>query len=805
MSELPKKIPLIIFDFSESPSLFVTHHTRNMVELPSFPSFECEFLVNDTPKGEDLILGFDFLNNFNPSIDWRQGLIAFNADHKDYYDLSNSCSNDFSSAKSCAALVGDSRSPSFPSSIHIPSLDSHQSLLSSRDEVFKEIQDFQEDNSVSSLHLFFGNMGLPPSSYHESLEELWDEGEEPEEVETVIKELLKENQLTHQLAQGRFLLSPQLGALRKHPIAFNSRKLIAAELNYEINDKELLGIVWAFLLSLSSPFEVLTNHSPLQYFLSSKVLTCCQSHWAELLSEYHFSITYCPGRLASLSDALSHWDSVYPERGEDFISKNTMNFQQLIKQDEVQHSRYFTIKVESFSNLIDSIQKALWQDSQYRSILQDLGKDWVVVPNDPKVQLNILQKHHDSPLAGHPGQEKTLKLVKRDFHWSSMIQFIKDYVSSCQQCTRNKNIHHKKFVLIKPLSIPNGPWIFLSMDFITQLPLSNSFDSILVIVDRFSKMAVFIPTMSSITSLDLANFFINNIFSKNCLPWRITERVNKRPKQYLWMYVSYHQDDWNTSLPLAKFAYNNSDHSSTKQSPSFTFYGRDPQFDSVNITQDTHAGKLSTKMQSVWQEFKRELEVAINRLKRYADKSRESPPAFNPGEMVWLSSKNIASTRPTKKLSERWLGPFPILKKVITNAYHCKLPSQWKSFHPVFHISLLEPVKKSTIPNGHQEPPSPIIIEEEEKWEPNVKRRPNQPHFICQPPYQSQNSFQDSMPLEYLHPIHLNSLRRLLPYLGAQEFTIQGKGVLSQPQIITPLNGCCSNSNLNPSYGQLAI
>ncbi|MBW0527830.1 hypothetical protein O181_067545, partial [Austropuccinia psidii MF-1] len=85
--------------------------------------------------------------------------------------------------------------------------------------------------------------------------------------------------------------------------------------------------------------------------------------------------------------------------------------------------------------------------------------------------------------------------------------------------------------------------------------------------------------------------------------------------------------------------------------------------------------------------------------------------------MVWLSSKNLKSTRPTKKLSERWFGPFPILKKVSTHAYHLKLPSQWKSIHPVFHISLSEPVKTSAIPNRHQEPPPTIIIEEEEEWE----------------------------------------------------------------------------------------
>ncbi|MBW0541963.1 hypothetical protein O181_081678 [Austropuccinia psidii MF-1] len=183
------------------------------------------------------------------------------------------------------------------------------------------------------------------------------------------------------------------------------------------------------------------------------------------------------------------------------------------------------------------------------------------------------------------------------------------------------------------------------------------------------------------------------------------------------MYVSYHQDDWNTWLPLAKFHYNNSDHSSTKQSPFLTVYGTDPQLDSVHITQDTPAGKLSTKLQSVQQDVKRELEVAIYQFKRYADKSRASPPVFNPGDIVWLSSKNIKSTRPTKKLSKRWLGPFQILNKVSTDAYHLKLLSQWKYIQPVFHISLLEPVKTSTIPNWYQEPPPPIIIEEEEGWE----------------------------------------------------------------------------------------
>ncbi|MBW0503412.1 hypothetical protein O181_043127 [Austropuccinia psidii MF-1] len=154
----------------------------------------------------------------------------------------------------------------------------------------------------------------------------------------------------------------------KHPIAIDSGKPLPAELNYEINDKELLGIVgalkrWrAFLLSLSNLFGVLKGHPSLQYFMSSKVLTHCQARWAEFLFEFHFTITYPPGRLATLPDALSRQDHMYPEKGVDFIRKNPQTFCQIIKQDGIQGSRFFSIKVEIFSDLVYKIQKEVWQD-----------------------------------------------------------------------------------------------------------------------------------------------------------------------------------------------------------------------------------------------------------------------------------------------------------------------------------------------------------------------------------------------------------------------------------------------------------
>ncbi|MBW0506335.1 hypothetical protein O181_046050 [Austropuccinia psidii MF-1] len=110
-------------------------------------------------------------------------------------------------------------------------------------------------------------------------------------------------------------------------------------------------------------------------------------------------------------------------------------------------------------------------------------------------------------------------------------------------------------------------------------------------------------------------------------------------------------------------------------------------------------------------------DTAITRFKKYAERNQSIPPDFQPWDKVWLASKNIKATRPTKKLSERWFGPFEFLKKIGSHAYHLKLPQQWKSVHPVFHVSKLEPVNQSAIPSRHQLPPPPVLVEEQEEWE----------------------------------------------------------------------------------------
>ncbi|MBW0475302.1 hypothetical protein O181_015017 [Austropuccinia psidii MF-1] len=187
-----------------------------------------------------------------------------------------------------------------------------------------------------------------------------------------------------------------------------------------------------------------------------------------------------------------------------------------------------------------------------------------------------------------------------------------------------------------------------------------------------------------------------------------TESVNQIIEQYLWIYFSYHQDYWHIWLPLTEFAYNNAENSSKKQS-SYTIYGENTSFDSIQISQDTPAGKLSTKLQSVNQVVKEELESEIRNFKKYEDRNRTIPPE----DKLLLASRNINTKRPTKKLSERWLRTFEVLKKIGSYAYHLQFPQKWKKAHPVFHVSFLKQVKKSTIPNQHQFPLPPVLVEEQ--------------------------------------------------------------------------------------------
>lgn len=130
------------------------------------------------------------------------------------------------------------------------------------------------------------------------------------------------------------------------------------------------------------------------------------------------------------------------------------------------------------------------------------------------LRLCILRYKHDHPLAGHYSFNKTLKLVRREYTWPSIREFIKDYCKSCTTCRRSKTPRHKPYGTLQQLPIPEKPWNSISMDFIEHLPVSSGYSAILVIIDRLTKQGIFIPTHDTIDAPGLAKLFILHVFSK---------------------------------------------------------------------------------------------------------------------------------------------------------------------------------------------------------------------------------------------------------------------------------------------------
>jgi hypothetical protein len=171
-------------------------------------------------------------------------------------------------------------------------------------------------------------------------------------------------------------------------------------------------------------------------------------------------------------------------------------------------------------------------------------------------------------------------------------------------------------------------------------------------------------------------------------------------------------------LPIAKFAYNNTFQESIHQTPFFTNYGYHPRFDSLNLSlvENSAAQDLSTRLLEIHKDMKARLVEAQERHKRNVDKSRKQNPNISVGDKVWLLRRNLKTHRPSNKLDYRHLGPFCVSKQVNEVAYRLDLPSSMK-IHPVFHVSLLEPYKESTIPGRLPAPPPPIEINGEKEFE----------------------------------------------------------------------------------------
>ena len=140
------------------------------------------------------------------------------------------------------------------------------------------------------------------------------------------------------------------------------------------------------------------------------------------------------------------------------------------------------------------------------------------VPDDDSLRMHIISSHHDSPVAGHPGYQKTQELIERQYYWPGLASDVRSYVARCDRCARFKGSNMKPAGSAGPLQPSTMPWVDVSADFITDLPLSNGFDSILTVVDQFSKETEFIPCNKTATALDTAKLYLFHVWKDHGLP-----------------------------------------------------------------------------------------------------------------------------------------------------------------------------------------------------------------------------------------------------------------------------------------------
>lgn len=568
------------------------------------------------------------------------------------------------------------------------------------------------------------------------------------------------------------------------PVAFFSHKMLPAKLNYPIHDKEMLAIVSAFkewrhyFEGARETIRVYTNHRSLEYFMTTKQLNRRQARWSELLADFDFNIIYRPGVQDTKPDALTRRHDYHPlEKGSSLTTAaNPQNFQTLLRPGQYLGTATTGLDRLEISLPIKSLLKTgLETDESAKPFLDKANHpseahpytrddegllrygESFYVPANNELRTLVMKECHDALTSGHPGRHKTIQLIRRHYWWPGLKGFVNHYIDSCDLCCRTKTRRHQPYGELKSLPIPPYPWSSVSMDLIEQLPPSHSYNTILVIVDRLTKMALFIPTTTSLNAEELAQLYVTHVFSKHGIPtsivsdrgseftscfWRAftqllhielelstafhpetdgqTERVNQVLEQYLRLYTDYKQKEWAPLLPVAEFTYNNTPHSSTTMSPFFANKGYHPR---ASFTPDDNVPIFSpparasiTDLSKLHEHLKIEMSKAQESAALQFDKHRAPLPEYTIGDKVWLSARNIKMKRPTKKLDHRYLGPYTIIARVSSHAYRLELPKSLH-IHDVFHVQLLEKYIENEIPGRTQVAPSPIEVEGDLEYE----------------------------------------------------------------------------------------
>ncbi|UTT89897.1 hypothetical protein NDA17_006194 [Ustilago hordei] len=533
---------------------------------------------------------------------------------------------------------------------------------------------------------------------------------------------------------------------RWHPVAFYSRKMSSAEKNYEIHDKELLAVYRPG--DKGGEPDALTRRTDMQPAGEEQ-----DHNVRQLLPPRVFKETADHDLL--LVAPMISMESIASKGLKDLVKI----FQPLDQElQEIHRKKPFELKDDlwySGGRLVipKVIMPGRTNNRHSRSAKEVDGQSLSV----EHLRFMVMTQCHDGITAGHVGRDATIKAAQRHYWWPNMTAWIADYVASCPVCARYKAPRHRPYGLLQPLATPDRPWGSISLDFIEGLPPSKkydskTYDSILVIVDRLTKFAILAPTHKTVTAKQTAVLLYGHMVRLFGYPdhmvsdrgrqfisgaWKAfaeqmgvkhslstayhpqtdgqTERVNQVIEQYLRMYCNYEQNDWANLLDTAAFVYNNTVHNSIGVSPFFACYGWNPKAhpDIPQRLGVNDPGRFEYLMDG--KERCKYLQEQIREAQRrsvdqYNRKHKNIE--FKVGDMVYINRRNWKTQRPTPKLDTRFAGPYPVQERVGRQAYRITLPANLR-VHDVFHVSMLEPARTSSLPQRAEQPTMPPLPDED--------------------------------------------------------------------------------------------
>jgi len=257
------------------------------------------------------------------------------------------------------------------------------------------------------------------------------------------------------------------------------------------------------------------------------VLSSRQARWLEILSDYDFVIEHLEGTRYSANGPSTRpdYEIGYKRPVARLLATAPVEPYDDVMPAIIAAQASDSLAVDVSAKLVDRPAAdgtdAAENDTQSEVVVGALtyGRR-IYVPAVDSLRGKVISLFHDNPESGHFGALKTTELVSRDFYRPAMDSHVRRYVSGCEVCHRIKAPRHARHGINLPLEAPSRPWEGVTMDFITDLPEStrSGYTGILVIVDRLTKMAIYLPCRKDIDSPELARLFFEHVICKRGVP-----------------------------------------------------------------------------------------------------------------------------------------------------------------------------------------------------------------------------------------------------------------------------------------------